>query len=264
MSLNRGPLLQILNSYGADTVTVASGVISIQGWPSFATADILRCYRECKTACTKQQTTVLPVIPTAPCECPWTFEMKITGFGQAFGRVQTTFDWVENYNYVKLSGDLPTATEVATSIEAQILSNPHSHVTVTRSGATLTIIEKECGDTMTGTLGFKVTATSATIVDTVAHVNAILPDHVVQQDWPVTHNMPFSNPSALTAFCGGSYCVYYFKLRPHSVLRDPHVSNAYVDVELEFLLYVSNTLSNFSADVDTPLGDAVDCFDPLP
>ncbi len=258
MSLRTGPVTKVINSLATGTVTVSGGAVSIPSLGiSFPVDAVESCYRSCTTACTPQVTTVTPLVPAAPCECPWTFEMVITRIHCNFERSWQIFEHNYTYNYVNPSGDAPTAALISASITAQINADPNSPVTAVDNTGTVTLTEKDC-DTQNGTCGFRVSGNVTQVTGT-AHVDAILPLYEIQREFPNIPGFDFGyNPQ--TAFCANTYCVYYFKVKPYSEIHDPHVSNAYVSKYREFRLFVRSDLANITTDWDTELTGALTCL----
>lgn len=257
MSLKTMPTTKIFNALSSGTVTVSGSTVSIPSMGiTFDTGDVVNCNRTCTTACTPQVVTVTPVIPTAPCECPWTFELILRRLSCGFERAQDVFEKSYVFNYLSPTGDLPTAANICTSIYNQIMTDPNRIVTVVNNGTTLTLTERDC-DSIDRTCGFAVYGNVTVSVGT-AHVDAILPIWEVQRNFPVIPGSEFGNPT--TAFCGTTYCKYYFHIKPYSTVRHTHISNAYVSREMELEIWVRSDLANITTDWDTELTGVLTCL----
>lgn len=261
MSLTLLPVTRIFNSVDASTVVVSDGVVSIKGLPNFNVADVVACHRECTTPCVPQVVVVTPVVPTAPCECPWTFEMVIVRRSCGFERSEQVLPHTYSYNYTNPSGDPPTVALIVASVVAQINSDPNSCVTAVDTGnthTTITLTEKDCDSDKGRTCGFTVGGNSLTQTTSTAHVNPILPLWDVQRNFPILPGSEFSNPT--TAFCGSAYCRYYFKIRPAAIWKDPHVANATIERTMELELWVNRDDASFIADWDAELVAQFTCL----
>ena len=256
MSLKPLPHIKKFDSLATTTLVISGTTIQIQGLPAFDAADVVECSKKCPSACVPQVVVVTPVVPTAPCACPWFFEMTVIRKSKGFRRVSGTFERSYLYEYTNPSGDAPTPTLIATSLVAQINADPNAPFTAVDNTGSFTLTEKDC-DSMDGTNGFEVFVNSGTVVVSTAHVNAVLPAYEVQQYFPVLPGSEYGNPN--TAFCG-TYCVYHLRIKPVTESRDPHMAYAYVDREMEVELWVNNTLANFAADWDTELTGALACL----
>lgn len=246
MSLKPPPKVVRFDALTADTFRVNGTLINIMGVPEFDSGSVVNCRKECPSACVKQVDTITPVVPTAPCACPWVFELRIVRRSTGFQRVQGTFDKTFFFEYTNPNGDAPTAALISTSIVNQINSDPYSAVVAVDLTGSFTITEKDC-DTMDGTRGFKTYSNSATIVNTTAHTRPVLPVHEVQQNFPVLPGDAFG--LANTANCG-TYCRYQLEIRPISVTRGPHLANEFTERGLELDIWVNSSLANFAADWD--------------
>lgn len=258
MAFKVPPKVMLFNALSASSVVVSGGVITIAGLPSFNADDVVDCYRTCTTACTPQVTTVTPVVPSAPCECPWSFDMQIRKKSCGFERVADILEHNYSYNYTNPNGDPPTVALIVVSVVAQINSDPNAIVTAVNNGnATITLTEKDC-DTANRTCGFVVTGNSLTQTTGTAHVDAVLPIWEVQRNFPIVSGSDFSNPA--TAFCGSEYCKYYLHIHPINKIRDPHVANGWVEKDLEVEIWVNADLANITTDWDTELTGALTCL----
>lgn len=266
MSLTRQPDRFLFNAITADTVTVAGGIVTIEGIAPFTVASVTACFRTCPVACVPQVITVTPTPPTSTCACPyeWTIEIRRSACLGTY-RVQETFEMVEIYNYTSPTQTIPTQAEIAVSIAAQINSNPDSVVTATVVGGnTFTLTEKDC-DSDKASCGFTAYIETGTIAvsggSNAAHVDAVLPASEVGREWPILPGSMFGRPGL--AYCG-TYCVYRLTIDPVSRTKDPHLSNAMVDRFREIEIWVDSSLTNFQADWDTPLATAITCLgDPI-
>ena len=259
MSITTQPLRLLFNTLSATSVNVAAGVVSIEGMPDFFASDVVAgsCYRACPAACTKSIWTVTPTVPTAPCECPWEFALRIvTRLCPGFG-IRDTFNSARRYSYVEPAGGTPTVALITASITAQINSDPYSSVVAVDNTTTITLTEKSCDSETNRTCGFDVFLNSGTAVNGTPYVAPILPGDEVLMHWPVLPGSEFGNPSRATC---GSYCKYYFEIDPINRVKDPHLANAYVDRFLRVEIWVNSDLANFETDFDTPLVTVVDCL----
>lgn len=260
MAFKVPPKVMLFNALSTSSVVVSGGVITIAGLPSFNVDDVADCYRTCTTACTPQVVVVTPVVPTAPCECPWSFDMQIRKKSCGFERIADILEHNYSYNYTNPNGDPPTVALIIASVVAQINSDPNSIVTAVDTGdahTTITLTEKDC-DTANRTCGFVVTGNSLTQSQSTAHVDAVLPIWEVQRNFPITPGSDFSNP--VTAFCGSEYCKYYLHIHPINKIRDPHVANGWVEKDLEVEIWVNADLANITTDWDTELTGALTCL----
>lgn len=256
MSFKPIPHIVKFDSLSASTLTITGSTVQIQGLPAFDVADVVECEKTCPTACVPQVVLITPVVPSAPCACPWFFEMTVVRKSKGFRRVSGTHERTYLYEYTNPSGDPPTAALIATSLTAQINSDPNAPFTATDGGGTITLTEKDC-DSMDGTRGFNVYVNSGTVSVSTPHTSPILPAYEVQQYFPVLPGSQFGNPN--TAFCG-TYCRYYLRIKPISTSRDPHLFFGWVEREMEVEIWVNNEVANFAADWDAELTGALTCL----
>lgn len=255
------PLTRIFNAVDANTVTVDAGVVTIQGIKPFLVADVVSCNRSCTTACVPQVVVVTPVVPSSPCECPWTFDMTIRKINCGFDRVNQIWSHTYHYNYTNPSGDAPTAALIIASVVAQINNDPNSPVVAVDTGnthTTITLTEKDCNSENPRRCGFQVMGNSLTQTTSTAHVDAILPAWEVKRTFPILPGDAFAQPD--NASCGSDYCRYYIKIQSNTGRLDPHLANAVVTDYRELELYVNRADASFLADWDTPLATALVCL----
>lgn len=268
MSMTRLPERKLFNALDTNSLDITSGVVTIQGLPSFNVADVEQCFRVCKTACVAQVTTVVPTVPTTPCECPWNWSITIRR--KPCLDTGETDQLVTNgrmYDYQDNSGATPTVNEIITSIIAQIDADPNSNVTAAGIGGvgtytSFTLTEKNCGDTFYNrTCGFEAFVTSGTVTYTggsnVAHVDPIVPAWRAGKAFAILPGSAFTEPDL--ARCG-DYCIYHFRVNPSTQVKDPHLSNAMVDRFTEFEIWVDSTQANYATDWATDMEAAFDCF----
>lgn len=260
MSLNSLPTRRIITNLTADTLTVYAGVISIEGLPNFEVADVERCWRTCPAVCVPQETSVEVVIPTAPCDCPYQWQIEIKG-KPCLGmyRVSETFPTSELYGYNSPDGTTPTDTAVATAIADQINSNPNSIVTAVATGDDIVLTEKDC-DSDHGSCGFSVHVLSGVITEVTPHTDAILKPADLRRVFPIGHGDFGTTPIPVNC---GTYCKYYLYVMAPDRIRDAHIDHAWNDRDIEIEIWVDSAASNFAADWDTPLAAALDCLEPI-
>jgi len=268
MSLQTGPIRKIFNTLSSSSIAVSGGIVTIQGLPPFAVADIVSgsCYRSCKTACVPQFITVTPTVPSATCECPWRWEIvirKLPCLGTY--RVQETLSPQTTYDYNDPNGATPTVAQIVASVVLQINSNPDSIVTATAVGApgsetAFTLVEKDC-DGDAGTCGFIAYIQSGTIATSggsnVAHADPVLSPSEMAREFAILPGSMFSNPEL--AFCG-AYCVFTARILPITDVHDPHLSNSLVDRYLDIQIFVNTLASNFDADWQNEANTVADCW----
>jgi hypothetical protein len=243
---------------------VNGGIVSIAGLPPFPTSAVTsaNCFRACKTDCVKQAVTITPTVPSATCECPYLWEMRLVGLPcLKTYRTDETFERVEEYNYTDKSGAALTVNAIVTSVVAQINGNPDSIITAAAVGSAgsytdLAITEKDC-DSEHASCGFNVYVSTGTFSSATGHTGAILSDAEIAREFPITY-MAFMNRPAL-AYCG-SYCKYNFRINGIGTIADLQMPNStesrYLDVEI----FVNKEASTFFTDWDTPLATALTCF----
>ena len=263
MSIQTGPKRLLFNTLTADSVNVASGVVTIQGLPPFLATSTSNCYKQCTTVCTEQVVTITPTIPSATCECPWLWTLQIVKKAcTTTYRVQETFESSTEYNFGDPNGAPLTVNAIVTSMLAQINGNDDSIITAVGVGApgsytAFTITEKDC-DSDLATCGFEYFVNSGTFSAITAHVAPILNRSQLAREFAILPGSMFSDPQLAR---GASYCVYGFRINPIRQVNDPHLADALTDRYLDVEIYVDNTLATFAADWDTPLLAAVTCLD---
>lgn len=264
MSLTIRPFRALLNSLDSNSLSISGGVVTIQGQVAFNTADVEQCYKACKTACVDNVWSITPLVPTGPCECPWVWTLEIRK-RPCLDTYETndTFESSEGfYSYQDNSGATPTVSQIVTSVVEQINGNPFSRVIAAAVGTpgsytSFTLTEKECGDVLPRTCGFTPFSNSATITQTTAHTDPILPSWKMNKEFSILPGMAFTEPDL--ARCG-DYCVFYFKINPSAQVKDPHLHNVMVDRYIELEIYVDNTLANYAADWATDIAAEFACF----
>lgn len=266
MSMQTLPVRRLYNVLTTSTVTVAAGVVTIDGLLPFESSGVLlsNCQRLCTTACTLQITTVTPTVPSAPCECPYVWEMAIIMNGCSFDSTNRFFPDTKFYNYVDPTGALPTVNNIVASVVAQINANTYSKVTAAAVGSVgsytaITLTEKDCGTTINGTCGFTVTFSSGTQATGTAHLEPTLGPVQMGREFAILPGYEFMQPAALVV-PGATYCKYYLKVRPMGAVYDPHVINADTTPWIEYELYVRSDLSNFFSAWDTKLANEIQCL----
>lgn len=264
MSIQTGPKRILLETLSANTLNINAGVISILGLPSFATAAVQAggCSRTCPEACTPQVTTITPVVPTTPCECPWLYELKIVR-NQCLKTFRTheAYPGTEPYNVQFFDSGAITVNAIVTSLLNQINANPDSTVIAAGVGTpgsytALRLTEKDC-DSENATCGFTAHVTTGTVVTGTAHVDAKLSATEVARNWPILPGSMFTRPQL--AICG-NYCVYTLKVNPINVLNDPHLADASVERYLELEIWVNSADPLFYTEWDTPLATELPCL----
>lgn len=259
MSITTQPKRLLFNTLSSTSVDVAAGVVSIEGLPAFYAADVVAgsCYRVCPAACTKSIWTITPVVPSAPCECPWAYRLRIvTRICPGFG-IRDTFAASKSYDYVDPAGGVPTVAQITASITAQINSDPTSNVVAVDNTTTITLTEKNCDSGNGRTCGFDPYQNSGTAVNGTPYVAPVLPADEVLMHWPILPGSEFGNPARATC---GDYCKYVFEINPINRVHDPHLANAYVDRFLRVEIWVNSDDATFAANWDTPMTTILDCL----
>lgn len=262
MSIQTGPKRLLFNELTAASVNVASGVVTIQGLPPFLAASTSNCFKECTKFCTEQVVTITPTIPSATCECPWLWTLKIVKKAcTTTYRVQETFESSTEYNFGDPNGAPLTVNAIVASMLAQINGNEDSIITAVGVGApgsytAFTITEKDC-DSDTATCGFEYFVNSGTFSAITAHVAPILNRSQLAREFAILPGSMFTDPQLARQ---GEYCVYGFRINPINRVNDPHLADALTDRYLDVEIYVNSDLANFAADWDTPLLAAVTCL----
>jgi hypothetical protein len=259
MSIQTGPKRLLFNALTADSVNVASGVVTIQGLPPFLAVNAQNAFKQCTTACTPQSIRITPTIPSATCECPWLWTLKIVKKAcTTTYRVQETFESAIEYNFGDPNGAPLTVNAIVTSIVAQINGNSDSIVTALAIGApgaytAFSITEKDC-DSSDASCGFEYFVNSGTYSNETLHVAPILNFSELAREFAILPGDIFGNPQLAR---NGNYCLYGFRINPIRQVNDPHLADALADRYLDVNIYVNSDLANFAADWDTPLLAAI-------
>ena len=234
----------IIDGLTTTTVNVTGDVIRIEGYGEFTAEQVLQCYNQCPTACTKAVKTVTVTIPES-CECPYEWAVTISGKAcPSKYDVQSTFNQTHVYNYVSPDGSTPTATTVKDAIVAAINAHAFGPATAASTGAaTFTITEKDC-DSLLGTCGIDVSVTSGSVANTTPHSDAILPAWKMKQQFPIKWGAVGSDPKL--ARCG-DHCVFYFNIRKTGNIQDIDMGNTYSDYDQEVYFYVDPADANYDA-----------------
>lgn len=257
MSITVPPKKILVGDLETDSIVVDGTTVTInvgdQGTYVFDTADVEAIFRDCPAPCTKQVIDILPIVPSTPCECPWTWQMQIERnacytnsayYTELFNRISAMF------SYRDPSGDTPTPADISTEVVRQINLHQDRIVDATLVGGdTIRLTERDC-DSDHATCGFKVFADSATVTVVAGHANAVLNAAEINRLFPILPGHIFSRPNI--AYCG-SLCRYYFRINPVTRVKDPHLMNAYVDRFLELEIFVNQDLADFSANWDATL-----------
>ena len=268
MSLQAPPWRFLVNSPASSpaTVTVAGGVISIagmQGLQPFEVDSVEYCSRLCTTPCTKNIWTVTPTVPTAPCECPWTWTLYLV-MAQCQGmRTDRIFGRNLSYSYTDPSGSVPTVSAICSAIAADINADPYKQFTATLTGSgpssytAIVITENDC-DGRDATCGFRAAVTMGTAVNTTPAVAAELNFTAMKRLWAEKPGYFFGVQEAPLE--GANYCVYKFRVNTAKT-NDPHLANATVDRYMDLEFYVRNDgTANFTTGWDTPLTAELPCL----
>lgn len=264
----------ILNTLTADTLTIAAGVVTIEGLPSFESANVVagECFRTCPSACVKQVVLITPTLPSATCECPWQWELilRTKRCADRQAHPQDLFGNPKQYLYGNPNATL-TVTDICENIASFINQDFTSPVVATLVGTpgsyTAIILEEKDCDGRNATCGYEVNVNAGTIAYTgatggtptpaVAHTSAVLSPSQIKRANPILphHIMTDSD----LAHCS-TYCVYQFKVKPMSEVNHTHLHDVSVERYQTFEIWVDNTLANLIADWDTPLIAELPCF----
>jgi hypothetical protein len=256
MSVRTIPIKKVVNSIEAGTVAVSSGVVTIRvpnaAPVSFLAADVRECSRTCAVACTPGVWTVTPIVPSTPCNCPFIWELTISGISCS-GQVGLVGEGNFNggfgsYTASLPSGVTPTVSEIIQQIVLAINSDPYRVVNAVAVGdpgeeTAITITERNCqteyvSGMMRRTCGVRIISNSATIVNGTPHVDSIYSSNDAYRDFPVGFGQ-FGLRSDLTA-CG-AYCKFYFRIVPDAANMVAHMADhGLITREME-LEYVVNT-----------------------
>lgn len=268
MSLNKPPFRVIVDTLASDTLTISAGLITIKGFGYFNSADVIACSRSCPTACTKQVTTIVPVVPTAPCECPWNWQLVVRNEQcthlYRIGSESIPLD--RFYDYQNNNG-LPTANDIIASVLAQINGDPFAIVTAAGVGGagtytSLVLTEKDC-DSDAATCGFKayITNNSGTVTysggSNVAHVNAVLSASALAREAPIKPGDMFGNPQLLRC---GTYCKFHFEIQNFKRIKDDHIDDARLWIDASLDVWINSADSSYNANWYTDLVAELPCF----
>jgi len=276
MSVRTLPIKKVVNSIDANTVTVASGLVTIRvpGAPpvSFLAADVVNCSRTCAAACTPGVWTVTPVVPASPCNCPFEFELMLKPIpcpGQiglvGEGNINGGFS---QYSVNLPSGVTPTVNEIVDLIVDQINGSAYRFVTAAKVGTpgsytAFTLTERNCDtEYVSGqirkTCGVRVMVNSGTIVNGTPHVDAQFTSDDAYREFPVGHGQ-FGLRADLTA-CG-AYCKYYFRIIPTRASVPTHmIDHGLVTRETELEFVVNSSEADFVAMWNNELSAVITCI----
>lgn len=267
MSLKTAPRKLIFNTLNADSLNVAGGIMSIAGLEPFAVANVVTagCFGACPAACTPQEVTITPTVPSATCECPWMWDITIRQLpcSDYLRATHVLPAAARTYNYVDPNESTPTVDAIIASVVAQINGDPYAIVTaVDNADGTFTITEKNCDSGVDRTCGFSAFVTSGDLVVDDAHSGAVLSAEEIHREFPILPGHVLATPTQL-AFCG-NYCKYRFKIKPVEEVADYHGANVYNHRYLEVEIYVNKLAATFAADWNTPITAALACLTPNP
>ena len=230
----------LFNSLTATTANSFTGGVSITGYGSILTSQVVGCSLACYNVGVKQRATVLVKIPTT-CECPYTWEMTTVcqpslEDGTNY-EINNTFTNRRLYQYETPDGSTPVDTTTAAAIAANINADPNACVTATIVGATITLIAKEAGKP------FLVATPSGTVTYTVANVTPLMSNTWMAKQFPLQMGSFGSQPTV--AIPGVQYCLYRLVL--NTSVQDISAANHYNDYMTEVEFYVNSGDANYAA-----------------
>ncbi len=267
MSIQSQAVRVVLNDVNSDTLTITNGLVQILPTNGseirFLSENVEAgsCSRTCKTACTKTVIQITPVVPSAPCVCPWEYRLVVVRKPCILTyRTHETYPVRREYTYVNENGS-PTVNEIITSLLEQINGDPNADVTAAGVGGVGTytridITEKDC-DSDYGSCGIEAYANTGTVVVSTAHVAPVLSDAMVNRILPILPGSEFGNPVRPTC---GDYCLYRFRVKPITEVKDPHLINAYTQRWMDLEILVNRDAATFEDDWDTPLVTELTCL----
>lgn len=275
MSIKKKPGKYIINSITADTLVITGDSVQIQGpgiaIPPFLSTDVVDCYRTCPSACTPRVVTVTPAVPETPCDCPyvWKITAKPIACRQGYlGDDASQFKFLQFEAHIP-TGQTPDVNDIVVMMVEYFNNDPYGFLTAAAVGSpgsytAFTLTEKECDSEEAGkTCGFTVVTSGgpSEVSEDTAHVDAILTPEDAYRAFPIQHGAFGTNPDLTNC---GSYCKYYFKIRPSTPNLEAHMAaNAYVTREIEYEFWVNQDDANFFDDWNNELAAEFDCIDEL-
>lgn len=244
--LLRQPERILIDTPTASTVVPVSGGVTIEGYGTILSAEILNAYCQCPSDCVEEVVVVCVTIPDS-CECPyeWPLTIKSRACVRSY-EIGNTLPQSKYYGYQNPSGATPTANETALAITANINADPNAIVTAvtgtfianvftpSAAGTCIQLTEKNCELTC----GFDAYSEAGTITIVTEHENGILTSSQIAKLFPIQWGHVGARPNI--GYCG-NYCVYHFVLRKNCDVQDISQANAFNCYEQEVYFYVNNT-----------------------
>ncbi len=262
MSINPSPIRVLINNT-ASLLTVTNGQLvfsNLQGINPIPISSVERGARLCSSSCVAQVMTITPAVPTAPCECPWSWDMVIQMNQCDDMRTDHIYGRMSTFSYQTPSGDIPTVNQIVDNIVDEINGDPYGNVTAAKVGSpgtytAFTLTEKNCTSEV-GTCGFRAEVKLGTKTVNTINVGP-------QLDWYTLKKIFAERPGYFwgeqqSPIKGDTYCLYTMRV-DHGDTLGPHLSNERANRFQDYEFYVRRD-STFLAQWDTPLTNELPIF----